>query len=221
NELTYLGMKTPPDGKNVVEVKVKNESNEYVATPRLYYNQMNQGNMREPYINYGILTDFYIAPLELRKDNSHSQESVLFLKKGESKKIQDIMVQFISFNMSSDHQTGDFVVGADLIIELNGVKHEVTPIMNMGKMNTKSQSVEIKNEDKKIKIKLASIDADTKAIKLEFEGLSENTEMKHDHRDQLLVEVSEKPFMNILWIGTIILTLGTILAIYNRIQDNV
>ena len=220
NELTYLGMTTPPDGKNVLEIKVKDGNGEHIAKPRLYYNEMNRGNMREPDITYGFLIDYYIAPLELRKDNSHSQESSLVLKKGESKKMQDMMILFKSFNMSSDHQTGDFTIGADLLIDINGKQHEVTPIMNMGKTNSNSKPVEIGNYDKKISIKLTSIDADSKAIQLEIEGLNENIAAQHDHRDQLLIEVSEKPFMNILWIGTIILTLGTILAIFNRIQDN-
>jgi cytochrome c-type biogenesis protein CcmF len=216
-QLTYLGMKIPPDGKNVVEVKVKNHSSSYIATPRLYYNNMTQGNMREPDIKYGWITDIYIAPLELRKDNSHTHGSSLILKKGESKKVQDMTIKFNSFNMSSDHQTGNFVVGAKLIVEIKDKIYEVTPFIKMGKNKSVSQLVEI---NKNIKVKLTSIDADSKVIQLEFEGLNENTEMQHNHKDQLLVEVSEKPFMNILWFGTIILTLGTILAIYNRIKDN-
>ena len=51
--------------------------------------------------------------------------------------------------------------------------------------------------------------ANPKNFDSDFDGLSEDVAAEHDHRDQLLVEVSEKPFMNILWIGTIILTLGT------------
>lgn len=218
-QLTYLGMKTLADGKNVVEIQVKKESDIYTATPRLYYNQMTQGNMREPDIKYGTLIDLYIAPLELRRDNNHDQGSSMILAKGESKKVQDMMVQFKSFKMSNDHQTGDFTVGADLEIELNGKKYEVTPIMNMGKANPNSKPVEIDNKYNNIKVKLVAIDADRRTVKLEFEGLSANAEIRHDHRDQLLVEVSEKPFMNILWLGTVILILGTLLAIYNRIKD--
>ena len=220
-KLTYLGMKTPPDGKNIVEIKVIDESEEYIASPKLYYNEMSQGNMREPDIKYGTLIDLYIAPLELRKDNNHNHGSAIILKKGESKKVQDMVIQFKGFNMSSDHETGDFTVGADLLVQLDGANFEVTPIMNMGKSNSNSKPAEIENKGKKIKIKLTSIDADSKSVQLEFEGMTENVQAQHDHRDQLLVEVSEKPFMNVLWLGTIILILGTILAIYNRISDNV
>jgi len=220
NEITYLGMKTPPDGKNVLEIKVNDGSSEYIAKPRLYYNEMTRGNMREPDITYGFLIDYYIAPLELRKDNSHDHGTSLILKKGESKKYQDMMIEFKSFNMSSDHQTGNFTIGADLLIDINGKKFEVTPIKDMGKANPVSKPAEIDNYGKKISINLSAIDADSKSIQLDFEGLEQNLSQQHDHRDQLLVEISEKPFMNILWLGTIILTLGTILAIYNRIKDN-
>jgi cytochrome c-type biogenesis protein CcmF len=219
-QLTYLGVKTPPDGKNVMEIKVNQGSDEYLAKPRLYYNQMTQGNMREPDIKYGAFVDLYIAPLELRRDNTHNHGSSVILKKGEFKKVQDLEVQFNSFKMSSDHQSGDFTIGAELIVKWGEKEFELTPFLIMGKTGSNSKPVVIENYDKKVGIKLTSVDADNKAIQLEFEGLSAKVNEPHIHNDQLLVEVSEKPFMNILWLGTIILTLGTILAIYNRIKDN-
>ncbi len=69
-------------------------------------------------------------------------------------------------------------------------------------------------------IKLAAIDADNKSIKIEFEGLPDLKNGNIETGDQLLIEVSKKPFMNILWLGTILFTVATIIAIKKRISDN-
>jgi len=220
-KLTYMGMTTPPDGKNVVEVKVESGSSEYIAKPRLYFNRMTQGNMREPDIKYGALVDFYIAPLELRAGITHTSGSSLILYKEETKTFAGMNIHFHAFNMSSDHQSGDMRVGADLEIEINNQVYKITPFFIMGNSQKSPEPEMIKIRDgKNIGVKLTSIDADNKSISLEFSGLSEQGGQATDTNEQLLVEVSEKPFMNILWLGTVILTIGTIVAIKRRLSES-
>lgn len=220
-ELTYLGTKTPPDGKNVVEIKVTDDSGDYLATPRLYYNQMTQGNMREPDIKYGALIDFYIAPLELRKESATNRGSTLILKKEETKTFYGMNIHFHAFNMSTDHESGNFRVGAELVIKTKDKNYNITPFLDMGSENKNSTPVSIPmNYGNEIQIKLSSINADTKEIKLEFEGLPESQTTSDEPVEQLLLEVSTKPFMNVLWLGTIIFTIGTIIAIQRRLAQN-
>jgi cytochrome c biogenesis factor len=37
--------------------------------------------------------------------------------------------------------------------------------------------------------------------------------------EQLLIEISRKPFMSILWLGTIFITMGTVIAFGKRIYN--
>jgi hypothetical protein len=61
-------------------------------------------------------------------------------------------------------------------------------------------------------VALSSIYADQKMIELTFGGFQENTEPE----DLILVEVSKKPLMNFVWLGSILLTLGTIITFKRR-----
>jgi cytochrome c biogenesis factor len=37
--------------------------------------------------------------------------------------------------------------------------------------------------------------------------------------EQVVLNVSKKPFMNVLWLGTILITAGTLIAIKRRIPE--
>ncbi len=220
-QLTFLDTNTPPDGKNVIEIKVKNDMDEYIAKPRLYYNKTTRGNMREPYIKYGAITDFYIAPLELREEKFANNGSSLILHKEETKTFAGMKIHFHAFEMLPNKETGEFGVGANLKIEFNNQIFDVTPIRIIGKEKESSKPKYITGHDgNKVGIKLAAIDADNKSIKIEFEGLPDLDNEKNAAGSQLLIEVSKKPFMNILWLGTIIFTIATIIAIKKRISED-
>ena len=65
---------------------------------------------------------------------------------------------------------------------------------------------------------LAGLNADEKRIQLVFHGLTEETSHTHVAKEQLIVEISKKPFMSILWFGTVLLILGTVIAFKNRLR---
>ncbi len=70
-----------------------------------------------------------------------------------------------------------------------------------------------------ITVTLNNLNADTKMVELLFEGLGEVETVTDDHPEQLVVEFSQKPFMSILWFGTIILIIGTLISFTQRIKS--
>jgi len=220
HQLTYKGFVPKEDGKNVVEVEVEKDGKSYLAGPRMFLTN-SQEMMREPDVKSGIINDLYISPLE-RRQSGHNHESTLTLTKGETKEIQGYQVNFTEFKMTPHEDGRNFQVGAVLHIVKGEHHHTVTPVMLMGSKGRQSQPVLIHAKsayNPEITVTLNNLNADTKMVELVFAGLGETEAVDHDDSEQLVVEFSKKPFMSILWVGTVLLIIGTLISFTERIKS--
>ena len=219
-ELIYKGMQDMPDGKTIVEIQVSDGENTHVFKPRLFPTNYNDGVMREPDIVEGIFRDLYISPLETRESHNHDSENEFTLTRGQSTELSGYKITFTDFNMGSNDSGGHMRVGADLEVEFDNQVYNITPAIIMGAQGREMAPAklpvisDIENAGQPV-ILLASLNADSKQVNLIMRGLGHNTD---ETVSQLIVEFSLKPFMGILWFGTILLTLGTIIAFVKRVK---
>jgi cytochrome c-type biogenesis protein CcmF len=220
HHVTYQGIKPMADGKNILEIQVNTKNGSYTAKPRLYKTNQNEV-MREPDVNSGFLTDIYISPLERRTANAHSHGSALTLAKGETKKFKNMEITFNAFKMEPHGDGRSFNVGAVLDVKEGDHNHTVVPILTMGAAGKKSEPVIIPSHGKytpDLQVILKQIDADKKMVEIEFLGLAEDNAEAVTTPEQLLIEFSTKPFMSILWLGTILLLAGSFIALTQRLK---
>jgi cytochrome c-type biogenesis protein CcmF len=220
HQVTYKGFVPKEDGKNVVEIQVEKDNKAYLAVPRMYLTRARE-MMREPDVKSGIIYDIYISPLE-RRQADHNHGSSLILTKGETKEIQGYQVTFTSFKMTPHEDGRNFQVGAVLHIVKEDFHHTVIPVLLMGSERRRSEPALIKPNNAygpEITVTLNNLNADTKMVELVFEGFGETETVTHDHPEHLVVEFSQKPFMSILWFGTILLIIGTLISFIQRIKS--
>jgi cytochrome c-type biogenesis protein CcmF len=220
HQLTYKGFVPKEDGKNIVEIEVEKDGKTYLAGPRMYLTK-SQEMMREPDVKPGILNDIYVAPLELRQ-SEHNHGSTLSLAKGETKEIQGYQINFTEFKMTPHDDGKNFQVGAVLHVVKGEHHHTITPVMLMGSEGRQSIPAVIHPKSAyapEVSVTLNKLNADTKTVELVFNGLREEEAVDHDNAEQLVVEFSQKPFMSILWVGTVILIIGTLLSFTQRIKS--
>ena len=214
-ELTYQEDFQSPDGKNGIKIVIKEGNKIYHAQPRLYQNDYTRSVMREPYVKAGIFRDIYISPLQRMESGSKAKGTELVLGKGETKKLSDYDIRFDKFEMSSHEETKAFRIAALLKITYDGKSFDAAPAVAMAGKDARYFPAVIPAKEtakgQELTINLAGIDADKKQIKLVFSGLDKKEQQQK--QPQILVEVSKKPFMSLLWMGTVLLTLGTFLAI--------
>ncbi len=221
-KLTYQGIQARPDGKDVLKIQVEGAGESYTATPRLYLTK-NSESMREPFVKPGIITDTYISPLERRAGggHDHGSDQHLTLTKGESKVMDGYMVTFLRYHMTPHDDGASFQVGAVIKMEKDGAVYTATPLMIMeqsGGRRSQPAIINLKSEPKKtIHVSLLNVQADQKKVELSFAGLGENAPAPVQ-TEQLVVEFSKKPFMSLLWLGTVLLCIGTIIAFTQRIK---
>lgn len=225
--LTYKGVTPRPDGKDIVNIEVEGNNRKFLAQPRLYFNPQNRGMMREPHVDWGILKDVYISPLERRANDSQvsaDHNHTIVLTKGETKIVDGYAITFHSFHMSS-HADGSsaITIGAELEIEKDGAKTRLTPHLVMAGQKRSSEPLSIDFNDrsdlKHPSVALMAINADEKAVQLMFSGFGEDGDPQMASPEILIAELSIKPFMNILWAGSIILLIGTFISLHKRIKE--
>lgn len=218
--LLYKGLEKKPDGKDVVQIEVSNNDEVFYAKPRLFYNNKTRGMMREPDVKSGILVDLYVSPLERREFEQKQTGHPLILKKGETKSIDDYSFKFNDYKMSGHSDTpGAVSIGADIEISKGNQKTSVTPVLIIAGKNRKSQPIHIglsENVHASPMIALTGVNADSKSIQIMINGLPGHDHGANTAPEQLIVEISEKPFINILWAGSIILLIGAYFSTHRR-----
>ncbi|MFZ0390768.1 MAG: cytochrome c biogenesis protein CcsA [Calditrichia bacterium] len=220
-ELTYKGAKAQANGKDIVQIEVQKEQDRYLAEPRLYYSKYNRGYMHEPDVKRGILQDIYIAPLERRfssQENSGHNHTVQ-LRKGETQDLDGYQVHFADFKMMNHSgEGGGFKVGAELHVLHKNNSYAITPsiIYQQGQQTPEPAVLPAANQGQQVTFSLAGIDADQKIINLQISHAGDQPEAAQQSIERLAVELSLKPFMNILWFGSVLVILGSIIALRLR-----
>ena len=222
-QMTYEGFTSAENGKDIVNININSSGSSYLAHPRFYYSGYNQSLMREPDVRANFLYDLYISPLEHRKGEQADHGSHLRLTKGEKQRVGDYEVYFVGFEMANHGEPGMVRVGAHLEISDGTDTYKVVPgvIYGQNRQEAEAGQFPLKNrgENATASVSLHGLNADEKMIELHFEGLGTDGQSAEAAPDQLLLEVSRKPFMSVLWLGSILIMAGSLIAFKRRLDE--
>ncbi len=217
--LTYLGDRTRPDGKTAFRVRVDEGQSQVVLEP-VMFDAGQQGVMKNPDIASSFTRDFYLSPLSYEEAEDPSESYTI--AKGQSVIAGAVAIRFVEFKMEGEHsamgrtQDGGVTVGAVLSLE-RGNDHETivpTAVVRQGK------SPEFSQEHSTLlggDLQLAGMNIGgegTAAIRLVV-GRSNPASMS----GVLVVEASTKPFIILLWVGTIVMFSGFAVAMVKRMKE--
>ncbi|MFQ6032261.1 MAG: heme lyase CcmF/NrfE family subunit, partial [Candidatus Zixiibacteriota bacterium] len=196
---TYLGMESSSLGENdVLKIEVQKGNKHFMARPKYYFSEYNQGIMRTPHIKIKPLYDLYLTPLE-HTQGEGSEEDLFQIRKGETLEEKGYTIRFLDFDLSSHAQPGQVSVGAVLEVERNGEKATLTPTMAMGGIEESQIKRMVHLPGGEDHLVLEKIDADRKTVALRLILETEKTS-----EDLLILSVSKKPLINLFWLGTIV-----------------
>ena len=189
--LTYQGLE-----QTNLKIEVEREGESFLARPKFYFSDYTDGLVRTPHIEYGVWGDLYLAPVEIRSDH-HS----FVMKKGETIRFKDYDIKFVGFDMPSHSVDDRMVVGAELETSRGQEKTIIVPVLIMGMEGEREQrEAELPQGD--ALVYLDEIDADSKLISLTIIDVGEGAP------ETLILEVSRKPLIGLVWLGTIFMMIG-------------
>ena len=157
--------------------------------------------------------------------SNETNEHQTSLTKGEPFEFHGSQITFTKFNFPKDAmnamQSGaDFFIGAVIEVVQNGKTYTIEPKMKSSGGEKTFEDVLV--EGTNLKIALKNLEASGKIDIIIYE-LSESTEIKQEVQmakgASLWVDVSNKPFISLIWVGTLTIILGFFIAMIRRIKE--
>ena len=222
HKMTFLGVEERPSDKTLVKIEVTDGPATFLATPKLEYSESNRSYLREPFIKIYPLKDLYISPVEVQTGAPLQAHPTVELVKGETKQLGGYTVQFVSFEMTQHGTQGGAAVGAILRVTMGGKEYGIVPRLGYDAKGDPQYlpadlpfPVGMKTAVDTPRIAFVKMSVEEKKIWLSLIGVGEDTSSAASP-EQLLVEVSLKPLMMVVWTGVVLILGGGILAYRKR-----
>lgn len=199
-------------------------SKSFELKPFLQLNER-MGNVAEPSTQKFFDKDIYTHLTYAEMEDSKSAEGDLYLKaKEKDLAIGDTMFSSNSFiilerlNKISNTDSlqlnkEDVVIGAQLRIEdINRTEYRTQPLFII--RGTDTYSTEVVVDSLGLKISFSNIDPATGKVKIALR------ELKTNKKDFIIMKAIIFPWINILWMGCLLMIVGCIIAIVHRTKTN-
>ena len=205
--VTYTGLERGLEQvNNSVFVEIEKDGESVTADPRLYYDSYNRGIMKKPWIQSHLLFDLYLSPEQIE---TRRPGTTFFLTKGETFDMDNVSITFENFDMSSHGEPGSIEVGAVLLLETPDDSFTVVPKLSvLADGGRESVPVEIGSDG--LAVSLESVMPDRRMVELRVAGQDET------ETDILVLDVATKPLIMFVWLGSIIIVVGALIATYHR-----
>lgn len=223
HKLTFTGYNGIENNKKFAfNVDVTKGDEKYTISPVMYISDFNQGLMREPDILMGLTKDLYISPLGFEEGGAdHAEGNEVKLTVNEETRVQGLKIKYVEFvkpDMTAMMAGGDFVMGAKLSVEKDGKTFAMDALMRSTGGNVTFDVLEIPGTD--LKIQLKKVDPATKNADFVVSGGS-NDGHNHASGEVLSVTASIKPYVNLVWLGVLIMTAGFFFSMFRRLDESV
>jgi cytochrome c-type biogenesis protein CcmF len=218
-DIKFKGPEFSPEGKGLrarLPLDVTQGDAQFTAWPDIFSEQGRGGQPKRfshPEIRRGLVSDLYISPVDFdpgRKKTGPANQ--IRLKKGETARIHDYELTFTGFDVSGmmgREGSHDMKVGADIAVSYKGSEPVVLkPVITVGQLHGPTSRVKLPGSEDAT-LTLVNIEADAKTVGVVYDGpgASANEETEATPAS-VIAEVSIKPGMTVLWLGTFLILLG-------------
>ncbi len=213
-EVEFVNFVRKPDGKDRVKLLVKQGNRVYEAEPQFYYSDYTKSYMISPHVQVGLKKDIYISPISFMPAKFGNSRKIS-LTHGETQTIDNLIITFNRFIVGEHSTSAPMTVKAELTVSVTGEDgaHEYTLQPAMWYENGKLQSDRVDIPGTPYKVQIESLDASSHRVNLVLHAPAPG---QQEPRDILAIEVSEKPLISVLWIGSILLLLGIAVSLLDR-----
>lgn len=221
-EVTYSGQEKTPEGRAVYVLDFKDpEGHAFTLKPVVYKNNKEQW-IQHPDLKPWIEKDLYAAvtPSVMATSNSASEGGDVTLSRGDSTLLgsRQYSMKFTGFDLNVDKSlvpdSAEIAVAAILDVTNleTGETRTLRPVYIIMK-DRLQRFIQNRVEDWGLGVTFTGMNVNTGEINLNVTGVPVAPE------DWLIVQAYEKPLINVLWIGIIMVAIGFAIAGYRRVKD--
>ncbi|MBI4429112.1 MAG: cytochrome c biogenesis protein CcsA, partial [Ignavibacteriales bacterium] len=225
-KMTYVGYH-PVEDRYAFAIDVEKDGMRRTVSPTMYYSEFTKGLMRHPDLINFINKDFYVAPLSLEEASSGSDKT-LTLQKGERADVSGLNVLFVDYEFSNEQKAAmaesrafsidatmeirDGVKKSKIVLQMKGEKGEFEyPAKTYTALDKTSYEFRIS--------RLIPDREDKSKSKIEISVKTANDPSAAAKAETLVIEASIKPYINLVWVGTVTLVVGFLLTIVRRVAE--
>lgn len=201
--LTFNGAERGPRGEWIMNVDVAAEGWTHAARPMLLETPQTNGVVRTPDISG--TRDLYISPMDLRRATDDPAQATWF-ERGQTIEAAGVSYTFDGFRMEHGERLR---VTADVTVHANGLAHRIVPAIEMGPQGQAPVDAEI---DGIGRIGLRRVDAEQGRVALALPSAAPGATLAS-------LEVSTKPWINLVWVGALLALIGTAIAGLRRAAE--
>lgn len=216
--LTFTGY-TPfeNNSKYMFNIDVKKSDITKTVNPVMYISDFNNSLMREPDIWYGVAKDFYIEPLSYNPNNQAAKGHEITLNPGEKTGIHDYTLEYIKLIRPEGQAMmsgGDFKLGLQVAVSNGKETKVIEPYIE--KKGAEMLNVPMEIPEFGVTVGVSSINPTTKVAILTVEDKMHPQPVA---KETIVVQASVKPFVNFVWLGTIVMVAGFLLSMGKRYRQ--
>ncbi len=208
-DMTFTGMQRDREGKDHAIIAVVAPERSFTANAKFYWSDYNQGYMKKPHIERFLTHDIYISPLEMVGGQGSGGT---WFAVGETKQVGNVKYTFESF--LPEPGEGQMKLTANVLADIGGRTVPLKPTLVVSMSDAKRTTTPAYLPSGGI-VNIMNADPNGGGrVMLALPG----TERSKDSQT-LAVEVSTKPFINLVWIGAIVMLASAFLSMVRRAQD--
>jgi cytochrome c-type biogenesis protein CcmF len=211
--MKYLGFQKGNNGKDQALISITNNTHSFQAAPKFYWSDYSQSYMRNPSVHNLWLKDLYISPIQIIRHDQNELGKELTLIKDEVEYFEDFTIMFSGYDIDSHEMSNEqLIVPTILNFSNSNGQFVVKPAIKIINNIKTDIPAKIPNTEKNVYIKEINVNDNSLKIMIKNE--------KSVQKEMLAVEVTEKPLINLLWLGTFLMVGGMLIAIINRVKFN-
>ncbi|MDH7569076.1 MAG: cytochrome c-type biogenesis CcmF C-terminal domain-containing protein, partial [Armatimonadota bacterium] len=212
-QVAFHGVERPDDTRRELKLTLSRDAFRFEARPTMVFSaQMNEW-VHAPAVRKFWLYDVYVSPAELR-ENDDPGTGKAFLAKGEALEQGGYTFRFERFDMSGTMGGQDMTVGAVLrVTSPNGRNVTVIPRVAVTEHGFHPTPVVVPGTG----VTVALLSLAVPRIELAVTGLPGAS--GDAPREEAVVEVSTKPLINLVWLGTLLILAGGSVATLRRARE--
>ncbi|UCD64083.1 MAG: cytochrome c biogenesis protein CcsA [Candidatus Zixiibacteriota bacterium] len=210
--VSYLGMESDISvPKNKLRLAFERGGETFEVNPQLYFSERLNGVFRKPYIDRSLLYDLYFSPEQVQPLGGGNG---LVLARGETETIGDYSFTFVDFEMGSHGTNPEMTVTAKIQVSRGDRVDTLRPGLQVTSDADHQHTVPVPavfGDEKQYTMTITQIIADQGAVGLAVPGLVDT-----GPADRLILDITRKPIINLVWIGTTLILLGTLIVFVRR-----
>lgn len=215
----YTGIHQPtPESKTALRLEVSDGKESFIASPRVYWSDYNQSYMYAPFIKKFPFFDLYISPAGPPQSTDDFNRQFVEMPVGSEQIINGIRFKFERFlasGMDPNRPVPTVRVAALIKVIRKGREEILKPAMEINMQTNQPQYWGDKTEDGAVKIDLTKVNPDTHTAELAIGGLAFG-DLPGPPREIVQVEITVKPMINLVWLGSVGIFLGGLLSFLRR-----